>query len=145
MPDDQKRLAVAAELDYLSVKRTDAELQGRYTDLFTVCSLLPAKVQVDVDTVLRDYLSRFIHELQSSLVANPQWELPQLQIHLANVQKNTSKVLVVNSLNRTGPRQFHAQIKIASMLGGETRIVEVTDRTNAGMGDFELVSVADAA
>ena len=145
LADDQKRLAVAAELDYLSVKRTDAELQGRYTDLFTVCSLLPAKVQVDVDTVLRDYLSRFIHELQSSLVANPQWELPQLQIHLANVQKNTSKVLVVNSLNRTGPRQFHAQIKIASMLGGETRIAEVTDRTNAGMGDFELVSVAGAA
>jgi hypothetical protein len=145
LPDDQKRLAVAAELDYLSATRTDAELQGRYTDLFTVCSLLPAKVRVDVDTVLRDYLSRFIHELQSSLVANPLWGLPQLQIHLENVQKNTSKVLTVTTLRRTAPRQFYAQIKIASMLGGEARIVEVTDQTNAGMGEFEVVDGAVVA
>jgi hypothetical protein len=145
LPDDQKRLAVAAELDYLSAKRTEAELQSRYTDLFAVCSLLPSKVRVDVDTVLKDYLSKFIHELQSSLVANPLWELPQLQIHLANVQKNTSKVLTVASLTRTAPRQFHAQIKIASMLGGQARTVQVTDKTNAGMGEFELITSAGAA
>jgi hypothetical protein len=145
LQDDQKRLAVAAELDYLSATHTDAELQSRYTDLFAVCSLLPAKVRVDVDTVLRGYLSKFIHELQSSLVANPLWGLPQLQNHLEYIQKNTSKVLTVTILTRTGPRQFHAQIKIASMLGGETRIVEVTDKTNAGMGEYELVSGAVTA
>jgi hypothetical protein len=145
IPDDQKRLAVAAELDYLSTQRTDAELQSRYTDLYTACSLLPAKVKVDVDTVLKDYLSKFIHELQSSLVANPQWELPQLKIHLANVQRNTAKVLTVVYLNRPAPRQFHAQIRIASMLGGNARLVNVSDKTNAGMGEFDLVSVAGAA
>jgi hypothetical protein len=31
------------------------------------------------------------------------------------------------------------------MLGGETRIVEVTDKTNAGMGEYELVSGAVTA
>ncbi|MDD5030032.1 MAG: AAA family ATPase [Rhodoferax sp.] len=138
LPDDQKRLAVAAELDYLSAIRTEKELATRYTDLFAVSNLLPGKVNVDLDTVLRDYLSRFIHELQSALISNSAWELPQLQNHLAIVQKNTSKVFSVISLTRPSTRQFQAQIRIAELLGGISRVVEVTHQTNAGMGEFIL-------
>lgn len=144
LSDNQKRDAVASELDYLSTKRTDTELQSRYTDLYAACELLPGKVRVDVDTVLKDYLSKFIHELQSSLVANPSWELHQLHIHLANVQKSTVKILTVDSLWRNEARQFEATIKIASMLGCHERLVRVTEKTNAGMGEFELVSIPGA-
>lgn len=145
LSDEQKRLAVVTEIDYLSGMRTEAELKARYSGMFEVARLLPAKVHVDLDLVLRDYLSRFIHELQSALVSNPAWELTQLQAHLAAIQKNASKVFSVVSLTRSAPRQFNATVQISPLLGREPRAVNVTHQTNAGMGEFQIADDQSAA
>lgn len=148
MPDSQKRSAVETEIDFLSISRSGDELRRRYTGLFDIAALLPSKVKVDIDSVLRDYLSRYIHELQSALVANATWGQVELQAHLVNVQKNSSKVFKLVSLSKTASREFVAKVIVASLLGQAQKVVTITQHTNAGMHGFvfeELVepSIAD--
>ncbi len=42
------------------------------------------------------------------------------------------------TLKRGQQNKFSATIEIAEMLGQERKVVRVSDRTNAGMGDFQI-------
>jgi len=140
LTDEAKRQAVGAEIEEMAKPMTEADLSSRYGELYEAVRNLPSKVSVDVERVLRDYLSRYIHDLQAAVTNNPTWELGQLQTHLSTVQRATIKVFSVQELTRGQHKDFSAVVSISSMLGQRPRLVRVSHRTNAGVGDFDIES-----
>lgn len=138
LSEDAKRQAVAAEIEEMAKPMTEEVLSSRYGDLFEAVRNLPSKVSVDVERVLRDYLSRYIHDLQTAITSNPSWQVDQLQAHLNMVQRSTTKLFSVQDLNRGKHKEFNAIVSISPMLGQHSRLVRVSHQTNAGMGDFVI-------
>lgn len=141
LKDDLKRQAVAEEIAQISADVSETELASRYGELFEVVCLLPSKIQVDVNRVLRDYLSRYIHELQVAVRNHQNWQVEQIQSHLNTVQSAAMKVFSIEKLQRDENNHFSAVIVISGMLGQERRLVRVSHRTNAGMGEFEIENI----
>lgn len=140
LSDEAKRQAVTAEIEEMAKPMSEAQLSSRYGDLYEAVRNLPSKVSVDVDRVLRDYLGRYIHELQTAVTNNPTWELSQLQAHLSTIQQATTKVFSIQDLKRGQQKEFSAILSIAPMLGQKRRLVRVSHRTIPGMGDFQIES-----
>ncbi len=138
LTDDAKRKAVGEEIEEMAKAMTATELATRYGELYEAVCALPSKVSVDVERVLRDYLSHYIHDLQAAVVSNPTWRLDQVQAHLNTIQRATIKVFSVQELNRGPHKEFSAVVVIAEMLGQKQRLVRVNHQTNAGMGDFKI-------
>jgi len=138
--EDAKRQAVVAEIEEMAKAMTAAELSTRYGELYQAVCGLPSKSSVDVEPVLRNYLSQYIHDLQAAVVNNPTWMLDQVQSHLNRVQRATTKVFSVQEFNKSDDedKEFSAIVVIAEMLGEKGRLVRVDHQTNAGMGDFEI-------
>ncbi|MGB5054086.1 MAG: TOPRIM nucleotidyl transferase/hydrolase domain-containing protein, partial [Nitrospirales bacterium] len=139
--DEFKRQAVADELIELSRMTSEADIQNRYGDLYEAVSLLPSKLSVDVDPVIRGYLSQYIHDLQIAIVTHPSWGEDQLLAHLNTVQKSTTKVFSIRKFERNVEKQFSAEVVVAPMLGKGQRLVRVSNTTNAGMGDFTILDI----
>jgi hypothetical protein len=138
LTDEAKRQAVTAEIEEMARPLTAADLGNRYGELYEAVCALPSKVSVDVDRVLRDYLSQYIHDLQSAVVNNPTWQQGQVQAHLNAVQQPTTRVFSVRELQRGAHKEFSAVVRVAEMLGQKERFVRVSHQTNAGMGDFTI-------
>lgn len=141
LKDDTKKQAMTDELQQLSASLDNSALKMRYGELFDTICLLPSKITVDVDRVIRRYLSQYIHDLQSAIVNNPSWNQEQIQSHLISVQKSTAKVFSINCFNRMDDNRFFVQVVIAPMLGRDKRYVAVNHTTNAGMSEFTLQDV----
>lgn len=140
LEDDYKRRAVNDEMAYLANGATEQGLRERYGAIYEAVCELPTKTHVDVDLVLRGYLSRYIHDLQAGIIAHPKWELKQIQAHLARVQGAAAKVFTLQQFSRCGDGGFQAVVQIAGMLGQGPRQVNVDHQTNAGMGQFRIDS-----
>ena len=138
LTNDAKRQAVRAEIEEMAKAMTTAELAARYGELYEAVCTLPSKASVDVERVLRDYLSHYIHDLQVAVVSNPTWLLVQVQAHLNTIQRATVKVFSVRELSRGSHKEFSAVVAITEMLGQKQRLVRVSHQTNAGMGDFKI-------
>lgn len=138
LTDDAKRKAVGEEIEEMAKAMTATELATRYGELYQAVCALPSKVSVDVERVLRDYLSHYIHDLQAAVVSNPTWRLDQVQAQLNTIQRATIKVFSVQELNRGPHKEFSAVVAIAEMLGQKQRLVRVNHQTNAGMGEFKI-------
>ena len=135
---DAKRRAVDDEVKELSQPLTETELSCRYGELYEAVCSLPSKEDVDVEPVLRNYLRVYIFELQRAVMNNPDWQHDQIQAHLNGIQPALTKVFSIQGFDRQGGCRFTATIEIAEMLGQNKRSVPVDDRTNAGMGEFDI-------
>jgi len=138
LSDESKRQAVVAEMEEMAKPMTASELSSRYGELYDAVCNLPSKTSVDVDRVLRDYLSHYIHDLQAAVANNPKWQITEVQAHLRNIQRATTKVFSVQELTRGEGKEFNAIVSITEMLGQKGRLVRVSHQTNAGMGDFKI-------
>lgn len=138
LTDEDKRKAVMAEIEEMAKPMTAEELKDRYGELYEAVCLLPSKVDVDVERVLRNYLSRYIHDLQSAIVNNPAWQLDQVQAYLDSIHQATKEVFSVQKLVREQNKEFSAVVLITEMLDQKQRLVHVNHQTNAGMGDFKI-------
>ena len=74
LDDAAKKKAVLAELDELIGLSKEEELSSRYGEFYNIVCRLPAKTEVDVETVLRNHLGDYIHELQKIVVKSPNWD-----------------------------------------------------------------------
>lgn len=139
--DEAKRQAVYREIEELGKGMTAEQLAARYKGLYDAVCAMPGKVSVDVERVLRDYLSQYIHDLQVAVSSHPSWDLPQVQEYLGTVQRSTVKLFSVQSLQRgEGKKEFTAVVRIAEIGGERPKLVRVDHRTNAGMGEFTIES-----
>ena len=136
--ESAKRKAVFEEIEEMTKPMSEKELSSRYGELHhSVCDF-PSKADVDVDQVLRNYLGRYIHELQNAARNNPTWECAEVQDHLNALMAPFAKIISVRKLDRRSSNEFTAVIEIAQMLGQGKRNVQVGSHTNAGMGDFQI-------
>lgn len=136
--ENAKTNAVQAEVQILADPTTDCALAERYGDLYYAARSLPSNPEVDVEPTIRNYLSDYIHELQKTAVNNPDWEGDQIQQRLAAVQPGTAGVFSLSRFERDGSGTFQASIEVSKMLDQRRRSVQVSDTTNAGMGDFTI-------
>ena len=132
---DAKRNAVFAEIkelqricesDNLSREST---LTDRYGELYEVVKKLPSKTQVNLDVVLRRYLSDYIHELQKAVTTNPDWEHKRIEVHMSSHPLPKSGIVSFQSFQRDGNGRFEATIGVSKMLGEGCRNVEISSDT----------------
>jgi len=135
---DSKRNAVAMEILQLGVRLSDAQLKARYGELFEAIRKLPAKSQVNVDNVLREYLSNAIYELQKVVAKETGWELPEVRTHLAHTLRGIERIISVEEFVRKDNNQFSAKLRVNPFHGAPARVVRINDQTNAGMMRFTL-------
>ena len=141
LAEDAKRRAIDDEIRILSTTpMTKADLLSRYGELYEVVRTLPSKANVDVEPVLRNYLSDYIHELQKIVVNNPTWGQDEIQAQINRVQSLLAGVFSIKELERGQQEEFKATIEIAELLGQGRRLTRINHQTRAGMGDFEIVS-----
>ena len=138
--DDAKRKAVFAEIGELANSTTDEELAARYQDLYTAVCKLPGKKDVDVDPVLRSYLSDYIHGLQKVVQGTPCLSLDQMRERLKTLYPSLANIFSIVEFERKEGVGFEATIEIGKLLGRSRRVTHVGHHTNAGMGDFEIVA-----
>ena len=115
-------------------------MSSRYNELYDAVCDLPSKADVDVNPVLRSYLSDYIHDLQKTVVNNPDWGQDQIQSRLNALRPSIDGVFAIEDFERKHQGAFSATIEIAEMLGQGKRITHVNHQTNAGMGEFEIES-----
>ena len=133
---DAKRQAVYAEIEELAELPTERTLLERYGDLYKAVHSLPSKSEVDLDVALNNHLSKYIHELQRTVVNNPDWQADEIRQRLVSIQPSWNGVFSIQEFGRTPEGGFEATIGIIAMLGQSPRVVHVNHQTNAGMGDF---------
>ena len=136
--EDAKQRAMDDEIQVLSKPMTEDELAARYEDLYKAVCSMPSKTDVDVEFILRKYLSNYIHELQQAVSNNSDWQLSDIQTRLNTSQPETTTVFSVQTFERYDSDRFEALIEVAEMLGQPKRVVRVSERTNAGMSDFQI-------
>ena len=135
---DGKRDSVYAELEEMSNIKTEAALAERYGELYSQICELPSKTEVDINTVLRNHLSSYIHELQRAVVNNASWQSDRMMHHMNLPQLSRNGVFRMQHFEIKPNGGFTATISIAEMLGQNERLVRVSENTNAGMGEFEI-------
>ncbi len=140
LKEEAKRTAVTTEIEKMAALSNEEALSKRYGYLYDVVCNLPSKTDVDVEPVLRDYLSDYIHELQKSVHNNPDCHQDTIQERLNAVLPSTSVVFSIRKFERYEGKKFGATIEIMEMLGQGKRIVQVSNETNAGMGDYTIES-----
>jgi len=140
LTDDAKRKAVLDEIEEMGKGMNDAQLKSSYGELYDAVCSMPGKLSVNLEPVLRTYLSQYIHDLQNTIVNNPEWQLAQIQAHLNTIQRSTVKLFSIRAFNRTAPKEFDAIVDIGEMAGEKPKYVQVNQRTNAGMVEFAIES-----
>lgn len=134
---DSKLQAINAELQEMATLQ-EAEMERRYGDLYAAVCTLPSKDEVDLDVALRNHLSRYVHELQRAVVSNPDGQADHISQRLSSIQPSWNEVFSIQKFVRTANGGFEAKIGIIPMLGQGARVVQVSNNTNAGMGDFKI-------
>ena len=140
LDDAAKKKAVLAELDEIVDLSNEEELSSRYGELYNIVCRLPAKTEVDVETVLRNHLGDYIHELQKVVVKNPNWDGDQIQAQINSSDPSLAAVFSICAFARGQNGKFHATVQIAELLGQEKRWTEVHEHTIAGMLEFAINS-----
>ena len=140
--DAAKKSAVIAELEYLALPRTEANLAGRYGNLYTAVASLPSKAEVDAEPVILGYLRDFVYQVQKSATINPQWQHVEINAFLDEELQSLSEVFSLSSFVRVGEREFRATIEIKGMLGRHPSIAHVDDATVAGTGNIRMVPIS---
>jgi hypothetical protein len=138
LTDAAKKAAVESEINYLSNGMNDEELEKRYGALYAAVRFLPAKGQVDLDSTISDYLSKYIHELQGLVVRFQSFQKDELQESLSRLLPGFEKMFTLHEFSREDVNKFEAIIKITDKVGKAEGKVEVTDQTNAGMRKFSI-------
>lgn len=139
-----KGKAIDAELEELQAMEepTEEELAVRYGDLYTIVKALPSAEPVDLDSVLRRYLSDYVHGLQKAVYSNPTWERLQIEDHMNHNPLGKSGIVSLKSIQRSEGDRFEAVIVVMDLSGEEARDLRVrADTTIANMPDLRPTTV----
>ncbi|MDP3553802.1 ATP-dependent endonuclease [Methylocystis sp.] len=135
--DGSKKNAVLAEVALLATGTIDDVLADRYGELFKCIEALPAKPPVDTESVLRGYVSSYIHDLQGLVVSKASWSKEQIVAHFKSSQPGLGKLITLVEFETPREGEFRAVLKIA---GPQGYLVDVSHETNAGMRRFTFRS-----
>jgi hypothetical protein len=137
LDDGVKRAAVEKELTWLA-QDGQVDLGARYGDLYDVVQSLPSKAKVNLDDTLRQYLSRYIHEIQGLIVSGAATNLTGVKAHLGTTFPGWERLFVLEFINITNVREFNGSITVSGVGEGRKRTVDFSNATNAGMQGFAM-------
>ena len=135
---EAKQKAVDGEIEFLADSFTEDELKDRYEELYDVVCRLPSQSIVNVDSVLREHLSDFIHSLQLAMGKNSTWQLEQVQEYLSTKQPQYANILSVQEFERGGDNKYNVTLSIIGMMGNRKKTVRIDQDTNAAKLDFKI-------
>ncbi len=138
LEDGAKRNAVDAETAILAKGLTELEIAGRYGVLYGAIRKLPGKRSVEVDAVLKTYLSRYVAELQNASLDHVGWSAEDFRAYLAQHPVGKGKLFDIRTFERGEGKAFTAVLVVRGLLGEPDRKVRVTEATNAGMREFTI-------
>ena len=138
MPDEAKKQAVLAELEWLASTVPGKDLCTRYGDLYSTICLLPSEPEVDTEPVVRKYLRDYVHRLQGIASDHSSWQHEDVETSIKAELPAMANVFSLRHFQRFGDSEFQATIQIVDMLGQPTRIVQVDHNTVAGTGAFKI-------
>jgi hypothetical protein len=138
MAEDAKKVAVNQEVDLLATGGFDNALPERYGKLFETILKLPAKAPVDTEAVLRVYVANYIHEFQTMVLGHPDWAIEQYNAHFDTSSNGLGRLVRLTEFDRLKDKEFKA---VLTIVGSQSRTVQVSQATNAGMQQFEFIKV----
>ena len=137
--EELKRKAVDKEVEILSSRTLSEECMTiRYGELYEIISRFPYKQAVDVERVLRNYLSDYIHEFQKIVINHPNWNQTQIHQQLNSIKPELSNIFNIQQFKTSNDNKYNAIIKISDILGENGGTVPVDQNTNAGNLDFVI-------
>jgi AAA ATPase domain len=116
LSDDAKKNAITAEIALLATGTLDDTLAERYGELFKCIEALPAKPPVDTESVLRGYVSNYIHELQGLVLTKPDWGKEQIVAHFESSHTGLSKLITLAEFQRPREGEFREDRSHASWM-----------------------------
>lgn len=138
LQDSAKKKSVDDEVIFLQNSILMSSLESRYGDLYRAVASLPSKIEVDIEPVLRTYLSRYIHELQAYIVSSDKINISSINSHLNAKLQSSCQIFSTTSFTRTSRQSFTAEVSIGNILNFKERVVMVTEATNAGIGSYVI-------
>jgi hypothetical protein len=136
IPPDSKNPALTAEIEILASGMSNQEMRSRYGELHEIICDLPSKAKVDINSVLKEHLGSYIHDLQGLIQDNPKWSVTELSSAMTVQRSSSARVFSICSFQRSADEKFTAVVRIIPMLGQVAMKVVVTEKTNAGMREF---------
>ena len=140
VPDSAKRTTVEAELTILGRGMSEGDLRARYGDLYRAIESFPGMLKVNIDNTLKEYLGRYINELQSQVVAKPNISSEQIAANLQVAMPGSEKLFELTDYSKGTGDKFSAKVVIKGSCGGG-RFVSVSDQANAGMKRFDIEEI----
>ncbi|MDE0226803.1 MAG: AAA family ATPase [Gammaproteobacteria bacterium] len=135
---EAKRNAVENELEELqriqecATSLREAALASRYGGLYDVVDRLPAKTEVDFDGTLRTHLSDYVHDLQKTIKANPEWTVQRIDAQMRGRPLAKSGVVSLDELQIAADGRFEARLVLSELLGRGPRTLVVDSDTTIG-------------
>ncbi|MEH2566108.1 hypothetical protein [Bradyrhizobium sp. AZCC 2289] len=143
LDDSAKRAAMENELTWLALDGK-ADLASRYGELYVAVQSLPSKIDVNLDNILKEYLSRYIHEIQSLIVSKGVTTGSDANAHLTATHPGWDRLFMLQSLSVTSAYKFDGSIRVVQIAGERERVVDFSNTTNAGMREFAFRSSENA-
>ena len=140
--DSAKNAALTAELSELGRVWDSDELQRRYGELYEIVKKLPSVAEVDVEGYVRKYLGSYIFRLQQGFSSRGWRSLEEVKDGMMMEDAALASVFKVMRFDVHGDKRFTARIEVNKALLGDKAYVEISEGTNAGMGEFVVGSVS---
>lgn len=137
--ESKKKEALETELSKLFTDLTEPELASRYGYLYEVITKLPGNKKVDYLKPLKAHLGNVIFKIQQGVLQGLIKSKDTVPAYLGKEWESYSRVLTIENLSIGEGNKFSCLITIQDKWGIGELGIDITDKTNAGMGDFELI------
>jgi energy-coupling factor transporter ATP-binding protein EcfA2 len=145
LSDKAKGQALDAELEWLQIRPTTADIRHRYKELAAIVERLPAHQAVNLVPRLQRELSDFLSEIMRAIydgVATTMSDLPRV----IDERRWTSmlELFTVSSLDIQAPGSFSGEIRVLDRFGLGERVVQFTNATQpANAASLELRRISE--
>lgn len=138
--DSIKKQTIEKEVELIFNSLTIEELDLRYGYLFEVIKLLPAEPKVDYLKPIKNHLGSIIFKIQSGIQSEAIKSIDSVESYIGNEWESYKRILEIDKTTSVikSKGSFTCNIKILDKWGlGEMRLI-INEKTNSGMGKFEL-------
>ena len=138
LDDRSKRSALQEALSDIIAIDSTSSIRERYGELYDIVEQLPSRSSIDIAPTLKEHLGRYVYALQNTFVNDPDHTLQGIEAALAAKVSDLAGIFSLEVFERTGEARFNATVCVKGLLDYPDQTIEITDRTNAGMLEFDL-------
>lgn len=137
--ETKKREALEIELKELFNNLTESVLPERYGYLYEIIINLPSNKKVDYIKPLKGHLGGVIFKIQQGFLQGLILNKDSIPSYIGKEWESYSRVLDITSFIIKTSKKFDCSITIQDKWGMGELEIKINEKTNAGMGNFELI------